>query len=110
MNIQGIYGMELDGHTLNKYFSTLVDRIYKILPMRENGEKTLSVYMESLLCELGGFKELFEAISNDTGYLTILSILQYLRKHPRLPVYVVKREIFRAISVCKMLREQYGEE
>lgn len=109
MIIRSVYGTELDGRALWKYFDALVNLIFKILPMRENGEETLDVYMDSLLCELIGFKELFNAIGKDAGYLTILSILRYLKKRPDCPLYVVKREVFRAIRVCEILRERYGE-
>ncbi len=109
MIIETIQGCEIDGRALGVYFGTLVNLLFKILPMREAEEETLSVYMQSLLYELSGCQELFPAIHNDAGFLTILSILQHLISEPDCSVGVVKREIFRAISICNKLKERYAE-
>ena len=43
-------------------------------------------------------------------FLTLLSILQYLINYPKCLVKVVKREVFRAISICKKIGARYAGE
>lgn len=43
---------------LSKYFDHLIDKTYKILPLKEEGAETLTSYLESFLCELLGNKGL----------------------------------------------------
>ena len=66
--------------------------------------------MLSLQIELIGFKDLMAEIKNDSMYMSLLSILQYLITND-CEIAVVKREVFKAISICKKLRKKYcGEE
>lgn len=102
-------GMPIDAKFLHNYFRTLVNNFFKVLPMRENNEDSLPTYMRSLQLELIGCKELIEAIQDDPSYLTLLAILQYLIDNPECKVSEVKREIFRAISICNKLKAQYAE-
>lgn len=90
------------------YFGSLIDMVFKILPLWENREETLPVYIESLQAELSGFKSLVAAVSYDSMYLSLLSILQYLLDHPELEVTVVKREVFHMISLCNKLKVRYA--
>ena len=98
----------IDQALLRNYFKDLVNQFYKILPMRENGEVSVYVYMQSLQAELLGCKELIEAVKHDALFLTLISILQYLIDHPETKTSVVKREVFRAISICNKLKSRYG--
>ena len=104
-----VYGGEVSREALASYFNTLVNLLFKILPMRENNEETLVTYMESLNRELIGFTDLFSAVDNDAGLVQILAIVQYLAGHPNSSVKTVKREVFRAISICNKLKERYAE-
>lgn len=109
MIVETIYGCDIDGCVLESYFTTLVNLLFKILPMRENGEDTLDVYMGSLLRELIGCRDLFPAIHNDAEFTSILAILQYLIGHEDCDIKTVRREIFRAISICNKLKARYAE-
>ena len=99
----------MNKEVLYNYFKNLVNRFFKILPMRENNEDTLVIYMQSLQSELLGCKELVESINNDPTYLSLLAILQYLTDNPNEPTRVFKREVFRAISICNKLSAAYVE-
>lgn len=46
----------LSDRLVGNYFSNLVDLFFKILPLWENREKTLPIYMETLLDELIGLE------------------------------------------------------
>lgn len=106
---QTVTGGEVSREALASYFKNLVNQLFKILPMRENNEETLGAYMESLGLELTGFNDLFEAVDNDAGVVQILSIIRYLAGHPDSSVKTVRREVFRAISICNKLKDRYAE-
>lgn len=91
------------------YFSSLVNCFFKILPIRENEEKSLVVYVESLQAELIGSGKVVEGIDSDAGFMSLIAILQHLIDNPEYPVGKVKREVFKAISICNRLKDKYGE-
>lgn len=103
-------GIPVSNDLLCNYLKNLVNLFFKILPIRENNEDSLVVYMKSLQIELLGCKELIITLNNDSNYLTLLSILQYLIDNPECEVYKVKREVFRAISICNKLKSKYSSQ
>lgn len=60
------------------YMNNLVNRIFKILPLKEENSDTIEVYITNLLYELTGNKELITVLQNDSQYETILANLQIL--------------------------------
>ncbi len=100
----------ISSRLLNDYFHNLVNRFFKILPMRESEEASLSIYIDSLQSELLGGKDLIPSIRDDSRYLTLLMILEFLKREPSPSVKEVKREVFRAISVCNQLEAMFAEE
>ena len=109
MTIDTAAGIPVTAELLQNYFTRLVNQFFKILPIRESGEESLTTYMKSLQAELLGCKSLIEGLQNDASYLTLLAILQYLIDHPECSVGVVKREVFQAISICNRLKAQCYE-
>lgn len=105
--IDTIIGVPISEELLHNYFRSLVNCFFKILPIRESGEDSLPVYMQSLQAELIGCKELIHVLNDDAGFLALISILQYLIDHPECSVREVKREVFKAISICNKLKAQY---
>lgn len=106
--IETSVGNPITSNLLRNYFRNLVNQFFKILPMRENEEDSLCVYMKSLQSELLGCKELVPEVRESSLYLTLLAILQYLIDNPDCSVTEVKREVFRAISVCNKLKSIYA--
>lgn len=98
---------ELNSEILCNYFGTLVNQFFKILPMRENNEESLPVYIESLQVELLGCNGLVEALEFDPSFLSLVNILQFLIDNPECSVKVTKREVFKAISICNKLKGQF---
>lgn len=109
MMIETTAGYPINAEILRSYFKNLVNNFFKVLPMRENEEKSLQTYMRSLQVELLGCKEFINVMKNDPSYLTLLSILQYLIDTPGCSVSEVKREVFKAISICNKLQYKYIE-
>lgn len=93
--------------SLRKYMRGLVDRFFKILPLWEDHEESLPTYLESLQLELIGFNGLMKALNDDSDFVALLAILQYLIDHPDTNIRTVKREVFRAISICNKLKAKH---
>lgn len=93
---------------VRNYFNSLINCFFKILPLRESGEETVPVYLESLKLEMLGCNNILKSIHNDARYLTLISILQYFIDHPNCRLYQVKREVFRAIRICNEISERYS--
>jgi len=91
------------------YFDNLVNRFFKILPMREENEVTLIAYMQSLQAELIGCDKVVRFTNNDSSILTLINILQFLIDNVDESPRVFKREVFRSISMCEKLRDSYPE-
>ncbi len=92
------------------YFRELINRFFKVLPMWESREGTLPVYLESLQVELLGFQSFVPTIKTDASYVTLLSILQYFIDNPDAGQGKVRREVFKAISICNKLCSVLAEE
>lgn len=107
MMSETITGIPINSEIIRGYFKRLVDKLFKILPMRENNEESLTTYMQTLQAELLGFQKFIVTINNDADYLSILAILQYLIDTPECSISVVKREVFSAISICNRLRARF---
>lgn len=105
-----IIGQDIPDKMLDNYLNSLVNKFFKILPIKESGEPSLNEFMRSLQAELIGSKQLIERLSSDSMYMSLISILQYMIDN-ECDTPVVKREVFKAISICKKLRKKYfGEE
>lgn len=102
-------GYDIPTNMVGNYLNGLVNQFFKILPIKESGEPSLNEFMKSLQVELIGHKSLMEYIQYDSMYMTLLSILQYMIEND-CSTQVVKREVFKAISICKKLRKKYCSE
>ena len=102
-------GMSIPDSLVGRYLDSLVGQFFKILPMAEEHEPTLVDYMRSLQSELIGFSEVIASFGDDPSYLSLISILQYLYDGEP-DIHQVKREVFKAIRICKKLREKYFPE
>ena len=101
--IQTTAGVPMSAAVLDNYLRSLINLFFKILPLKESGERSLETYMKSLQAELLGCNALV-----DSMFLSLASILQYLIDNPDCDVVFVRREVFRAISICNKLREKYA--
>ncbi len=97
-------GSSISPRLLQNYFATLVNRFFKILPIRESEEVSLSVYLRSLQVELLGCRDFIPELEDNPSFLTLLSVLQFLYENPKCDVKEVKREVFRAINICNKLK------
>ncbi len=101
-----IYNTEISDRMVSNYMHALVNRFYKILPIKESGEDTLKRYLKSLQREMIGFRDLITLIQDDDRYLTLLAMIQYFISHDT-DVDTVRTDVFRAISILKKLQKKY---
>ena len=108
MMVETTAGSGISYNMLKRYLRNLVNRFFKILPLKENNEESLDTYIRSLQAELIGCYDLVVLLHDDPLYLSLLAILQYLIDCPDCEVEIVKREVFGAISICNKLSAKYA--
>ena len=69
-----VTGQTVRNNLVKNYFHDLVNRFFKILPMRENGEESLTTYMRSLRVELIGGKGLLPELQVNSSYEVLTTI------------------------------------
>lgn len=60
------------------YFKKLINRVFPLLPMREEGNPTIGTYLESLISELRGTMDEFR-LNTDADFLVFYVTLSSLR-------------------------------
>lgn len=98
---------EIDDVMVKRYFDRMTGRIFKIIPIREEGEFPVQPYLVSLLREMLGAKDLMEAINQDERFLQCLNILNYLSENPELDVKTLKSEVFHILNLVKKISKTY---
>lgn len=100
----------LSPRLIENYFRSLVNRVYKILPMREDGTESLGKYLWRLEAELIGSEGLSSDVREDAYYGSLLNVVHYLVGHwQECSVDQVRQLVFDGISLCVKLRERYAE-
>ena len=97
-------GVPVEEELVQNYFANLVNQFFKILPIRESGESTLPTYIRSLQVEILGCRGFIRPLDSNPMFMTLLSILEYLLENPDCEIQEVKREVFKAISICNKLK------
>lgn len=85
------------------YLNSVVNSVFKILPLYEENNIGIETYVESLLFELYGLDKVVD-VKNSYEYISLLSTLESVkvevaRKNSKKSV--VKREIFKCINIVK---------
>ena len=99
------YG-QLSPVAFERYFTFLVGKMYKILPMKEENCETLEQYIESLQVELIGNRDLVDVLVEEPMFISLLNIIQYFISN-EYDVKLCKREVFRAISLIEQINTKY---
>lgn len=89
------------------YFKSLVNHFFKILPIREKEEGSLQTYISSLQVEIAGFRTFLIEIKDNSDFMKLFSILQFLHDNTDCDMGVMRREVFRAINLCNRLHDTY---
>lgn len=102
-------GWRIPSQLLTNHLDKLVNRFFKILPLKESGDETCNEYIRSLQLEMIGCSDLIESLNHDAMYLSLISTLQYFIDHNDCDLRTVRREVFKSISICKKLQTKYCE-
>jgi hypothetical protein len=92
------------------YLGFLINKVYKILPMKEQNNITLHEYLESLQRELIGNIDLIIKLKEDNDFLSLMSKIQYLTSNEYDNI-ICKKEVFSCISIIEKIIKKYrGDE
>lgn len=95
------YGIELDNSFVDAYSKKLVDKIFKLLPLRDEGNENLPKYHESLMIEILGSSKLLIGLQNKSEFVSMLSSLEMVLTIEDKALY--KRKVFECINLAKKL-------
>lgn len=101
-----------DNEKLIVYLNSKVNSAFKILPLYEEKNVGVKVYIDSLLIELSSLNEVIEVEHGDE-YLSLLATLKGVRKEINKEDSkhsVVKRESFKCIDIIKKLVSRLEED
>ncbi|UGO46279.1 hypothetical protein PQE74_gp196 [Bacillus phage vB_BanS_Chewbecca] len=103
-----------DNSKLIVYLNSVVNSVFKILPLFEEKNIGVDTYIESLLFELYGLNEAVN-VEHSYEYISLLSTLESVRTEIGKEISrkaTVKREIFKCINIIKNMvgkLEEVGE-
>jgi len=89
------------------YFKFLIGRVWKILPMSEEGNQHLQGYMESLQRELIGNMNLVEDLKCDGYFITLLNKIEYLINE-EYSHDICRKEVLECVSIIEKLQKKYN--
>lgn len=104
-DIQTKYG-DIPKHAIDIYQSRLIDKVFKILGMKDDGCETLDKYIDGLLFELIGAKSLIDGLCDNSDFISLLSILENLSTDNHSQP-IVRQQVFKAIKIIKKL--EFGD-
>lgn len=97
--MEGKYGLKIDELDYKLYLISLKNKIYKLLPLREEN-LDWDKYLNSVLIEISGFRELF------TNQVLLISLLSKLEGLYRLEDFIVyRRTIFESLSIVEEMEQ-----
>lgn len=92
-----------DSEKLIVYLNSVVNSVFKILPLYEEQNVGVKTYIESLLFELHGLEDAV-SIEHSYEYISLLSTLQSVKNEVAKSdskKSIVKREVFKCINIIK---------
>ena len=93
---------KLPDKALQSYLQNLINKVYKILPMKEEQCATLSSYLFSLRNEMIGCYKLWDILKDKPQFLTVISVVEYLATE-KYDVSECRREVFKAIGLIESI-------
>lgn len=99
------YG-QIPNELFNNYLKYLVNKMFKVLPMKENEVKSLNEYLKSLQIELIGSIELIGVLKSDPQFLSLMNTIQFFIDN-EYDNKTCKREVFKCIHILENLQKKY---
>lgn len=97
--------MIVDNKALAVYFEATVNNVFKILPLYEEENVGIVIYVETLAENIESLKDVIE-IKNSYEYLSLLATLVSIKKElirEDSKKETIKREVFKGINITKNL-------
>jgi len=91
------YDINISNNSLRSDINRLTNQLWKLIPMRENGENWLD-QLNTVILEILGLSEIF--IQND-NFLILLSKLEGLKKSEDLTFSLYRKTVFESISLLR---------
>ena len=101
--------VKVPSRALDGYLQNLIDKVFKILPMKEEQCDTLPSYLRSLESELVGCYKLWDELADEPQFLALINVVNYLAVE-EYDVAVCKREVFKAIHLVESVKKNIREE
>lgn len=103
--------MTLTNNSIQIFVDSLVNKLFKILPLYEEESSAVQVYTESLAIQLEGFSNV-STLGKNIEYLNLVCSLNGLIKELTYENNhkTVKREVFKLISLAKDISHSLKEE
>lgn len=99
-----------------EYINKLTDRTFKILPLFEENNVGLTLYIKSLIFELNGLPHVINDLNNlDSEYISLLATLESLYDEAVLnnddekTHSLIRREVFKSMNIVKLIGEKATE-
>ena len=89
---------------MKTFLLSLTNKIYKILPLREEQNDGLKAHIDSLRIELIGAYRTFAVLRTSRPYIEIVNTINYMACH-RYSVTACRREVFKMLRLAKQLQE-----
>lgn len=94
------------------HLNSIVNSVFKVLPLYEEQNTGLKTYVESLLLELYGLQNVIE-IRHSHEYLSLLATLESIKREiddENNKKSIIKREVFKCINIIKNMIGKIKEE
>lgn len=98
------YGAEIDVKTMAEYFNVLIGKCFKLLPLYEEQNDNIEIYLKSLLLELCGGNRL---IVEDTLFLELINNLESLSLVKNKKTF--RSQVLKCTNLCKKISDKLKE-
>jgi hypothetical protein len=96
------YG-DMPNELLVAYVDGLIGKVWKILPMKDSKSNTIEKYLNGLLRELVGNKELVFELRDNQDFLSILGSLESLIDEEEHSIY--RSDVFKTIGLINRIKD-----
>ena len=94
------YSFDMADEAISREFSRLTNQLWKLLPMKENGEDW-EKQLSSVIIEVAGLNEIFH---ERDMYIQLLAKLEGIRVNAEMPFELYRKTIFESITLLQRLK------
>lgn len=90
---------------LQTHLDGLINKLFKIIPLKESNDKNIDIYIDSLCVDLLGSSFTFKELLKNQNYITIVNTVEYLSEYDY-SFEKCKREVFKCISLIEKVKKE----